>query len=150
MVCPPFGDVECRGRVQYPAFAQQPVFAPSSSEVTVGSLCILFFIICPSCACIVPQSFFLFCCLRRCFSRYKNCSKGFQVPGPSLSQDHCRPRSLWGPLPGGRQDRACSGWFSLVAQTVKFLSTMRETWVRSLGQEDSLEKEMATHSSTLA
>ena len=39
---------------------------------------------------------------------------------------------------------------SLVAQTVKHLSTMRETWVRSLGREDSLEKEMATHSSTLA
>ena len=39
---------------------------------------------------------------------------------------------------------------SLVAQTVKHLSTVRETWVRSLGQEDSLEKEMATHSSTLA
>ena len=33
---------------------------------------------------------------------------------------------------------------------VKHLSTMRETWVRSLGQEDPLEKEMATHSSTLA
>ena len=30
---------------------------------------------------------------------------------------------------------------------VKRLSTMWETWVRSLGQEDSLEKEMATHSS---
>ena len=39
---------------------------------------------------------------------------------------------------------------SLVAQTVKRLSTMWETWVRSLGREDSLEKEMATHSSTLA
>ena len=39
---------------------------------------------------------------------------------------------------------------SLVAQTVKNLSTMQETWVQSLGQEDSLEKEMATHSSTLA
>ena len=34
--------------------------------------------------------------------------------------------------------------------TVKRLSTMRETWVLSLGREDSLEKEMATHSSTLA
>ena len=33
---------------------------------------------------------------------------------------------------------------------VKHLSTMWETWVRSLGGEDSLEKEMATHSSTLA
>ena len=39
---------------------------------------------------------------------------------------------------------------SLVAQTVKRLPAMRETQVRSLGQEDPLEKEMATHSSTLA
>ena len=39
---------------------------------------------------------------------------------------------------------------SLVAQTVKHLPTMWETWVRSLGWEDLLEKEMATHSSTLA
>ena len=38
----------------------------------------------------------------------------------------------------------------LVAQMVKRLLTMQETWVRSLGQEDPLEKEMATHSSTLA
>ena len=37
-----------------------------------------------------------------------------------------------------------------VAQTVKRLSTMGETWVRSLGWEDSLEKEVATGSSTLA
>ena len=35
-------------------------------------------------------------------------------------------------------------------QTVKRLPTVRETWVRSLGQEDPLEKEMATYSSTLA
>ena len=41
-------------------------------------------------------------------------------------------------------------WICLVAQTVKRLPTMWETWVRSLGQEDPLEKEMATHSSTLA
>ena len=39
---------------------------------------------------------------------------------------------------------------SLVAQTVKHLVTMQETQVQSLGQEDLLEKEMATHSSTLA
>ena len=37
-----------------------------------------------------------------------------------------------------------------VAQTVKHLPTMQETRVLSLGQEDPLEKEMATHSSTLA
>ena len=39
---------------------------------------------------------------------------------------------------------------SLVAQTVKHLPAMQETWVRSLGQEHPLEKEIATHSSTLA
>ena len=39
---------------------------------------------------------------------------------------------------------------SLVAQMIKHLPTMPETWVQSLGQEDLLEKEMATHSSILA
>ena len=39
---------------------------------------------------------------------------------------------------------------SLVAQTVKCLPTMKETWVRSLGWEDPLGKEMTTHSSILA
>ena len=41
-------------------------------------------------------------------------------------------------------------WTSLVAQTVKHLSTMQETWVPSLGREDPMEKEMAIHSSTIA
>ena len=41
-------------------------------------------------------------------------------------------------------------WTSLVAQTVKCLPITRETQVQSLGQEDLLEKEMATHSSILA
>ena len=39
---------------------------------------------------------------------------------------------------------------SLVAQTVKNLAAMQETWVPSLGREDPLEKGMATHSSILA
>ena len=39
---------------------------------------------------------------------------------------------------------------SLMAQMVKHLPAMQETWVQSLGQEDPLEKEMATHSSILA
>jgi len=49
-----------------------------------------------------------------------------------------------------------SKWFPLcefsllVAPTVKHLPTVRETWVQSLGWEDLLEKEMATHSTTLA
>ena len=38
----------------------------------------------------------------------------------------------------------------IVAQTVKHLPIMQETKVRSLGREDALEKEMATHSSSLA
>ena len=44
--------------------------------------------------------------------------------------------------------KAC--WDSLVDQRVKRLPAMQETRVRSLGQEDPLEKEMAIHSSTLA
>ena len=39
---------------------------------------------------------------------------------------------------------------SLVAQMIKNPLTMWETWVRSLGWEDPLEEEMATHSSALA
>ena len=41
-------------------------------------------------------------------------------------------------------------WASLVAQLVKNPPAMQETWVRSLGWEDSLEKGKATHSSILA
>ena len=41
-------------------------------------------------------------------------------------------------------------WASLVAQMVKNLPTMRETWIQSLGWEDPLEEDMATHSSILA
>ena len=39
---------------------------------------------------------------------------------------------------------------SLVAQRLKRLPAVQETWVQSLGWEDPLEKEMAAHSSTLA
>ena len=46
-----------------------------------------------------------------------------------------------------RQQRICA---SLVAQTAKNLTAMQETPVQSLGQEDPLEKEMATHSNILA
>ena len=41
-------------------------------------------------------------------------------------------------------------WAFLVAQMVKNLPAIQETWVQSLGWEDSLEEEMATHSSILA
>ena len=43
-----------------------------------------------------------------------------------------------------------NGWASLVAQMVKKLPAVWETWVRSLGWEDPLEKETATDSSILA
>ena len=41
-------------------------------------------------------------------------------------------------------------WASLVAQLVKNLPAMQETWIRSLSWEDPLEKRKATHSSILA
>ena len=47
------------------------------------------------------------------------------------------------------QFKLCTKDTSLVAQTVKRLPTMLETWVQSLGPEDLLEKEMVTHSSIL-
>ena len=57
----------------------------------------------------------------------------------------------WGRSPGEEIDYplhySCT---SLVAQTVKNPPAMWETWVQSLGWEDPLEKEMATHASTLA
>ena len=45
---------------------------------------------------------------------------------------------------------SCGAWASLAAQMGKDLPAMLETWVRSLGRNDPLEKRMATHSSTLA
>ena len=60
-------------------------------------------------------------------------------------------------IPGsGRSSREGRGyplqdsWASLVAQMVKNLPSMWETWVQSLGWEDTLEEGMATHSSILA
>ena len=41
-------------------------------------------------------------------------------------------------------------WASLIAQMVKNLPEMQKTGIRSLGQEDTVEKEMATHSCILA
>ena len=43
-----------------------------------------------------------------------------------------------------------SSWVSLVAQPVKNLPAMQETWVQSPGEEEPLEKGKATHSSILA
>ena len=66
-------------------------------------------------------------------------------------------RSLQGYSPWGCQESDMTEWLhfhfqrnSLVAQMVKSVPEMWETWVRSLGQEDPLDKGMATHSSILA
>ena len=61
-----------------------------------------------------------------------SCSMGNLVPCPGIEP--------WAPYIGA----------SLVAQTVKNLPAMQETWIQSLGDEDPLEKEMATNSSILA
>ena len=51
----------------------------------------------------------------------------------------------------GQEDRSVFSVFRLlVPQMVKNLPAVRETWVRSLHQEDPLEKKMATHSSNVA
>ena len=48
------------------------------------------------------------------------------------------------------QKRLTVFWASLIAQFVNNLPAMQEIWIRFLGQEDTLEKEMATRSSILA
>ena len=55
---------------------------------------------------------------------------------------------LWGGRGGGGGGGGEAG--SLVAEWLNHLPAMQETWVRSLGWEDPLEKEIETHSSTLA
>ena len=49
-----------------------------------------------------------------------------------------------------RQHLDSKKWASLVAQSVKSVPAMKETWVRFLGREDPLEKKMASHSNILA
>ena len=79
------------------------------------------------------------------------------LPGGSNGKASARNVGDQGLIPGlGRSPGEGNGnplqysWASLVAQRLKSLPTMRETWVQSLGREDPLEKEIATHSSILA
>ena len=72
-------------------------------------------------------------------------------PGPELTPEaeivynlYCLPANYHHPLTFKAFEA------SLVAQLVKNLPAVQETWVRFLGWEDLLEKEMATHSSILA
>ena len=72
---------------------------------------------------------------------------GTGQPGGLTSMGSHTVRHDWSDLEAAA---AACPWSSLVAQMVRRLSTMRETWVRSLGWEDPLEKEMAIHSRTIA
>ena len=54
------------------------------------------------------------------------------------------------PPPANSISNCIELWASLVAQRLKHLPAMQETWVRSLGRKDPLEKAMAIHSSILA
>ena len=70
--------------------------------------------------------------------------------GATQSETHSVGRNASPGSAGAGSVLECNLYHSLVAQTVKHLPAMQETWVQSLGWEDPLEKEMATHSSTLA
>ena len=80
--------------------------------------------------------------------------KGF--PGSSAGKESTSTEDTgsipgWGRAPGERIGYPLQySWASLVAQAVKNLPAVRETWVQSLGWEDPLEAGMATHSSVLA
>ena len=70
------------------------------------------------------------------------------LPRKSHEQGSLAGYSPWAHRVG--HDRVTEYVCIVVAQTVKRLSTMRETQVRPVGWEDPLEKEMAIHSSTIA
>ena len=78
-------------------------------------------------------------------------------PGSSAGKESACNTGDPGLIPGSRQSPGEGigyslqySWASLVAQMVKNPPAMQETWIPSLGWEDPLEKEMATHSSLLA
>ena len=78
----------CRDR------ARDPAFAPGTLEVAVGFWPFgALFVICPNCPRVrlflVPYSFFVFCCWKRCLSRCKHCSKGAHAPASlSVNSSH--------------------------------------------------------------
>ena len=78
-------------------------------------------------------------------------------PGSSAGKESACNAGDPGSIPGSRRSTGEGigyplqySWASLRAQLVKNPPTMQETWVRSLGWEDPLEKVKATHSSILA
>ena len=82
---------------------------------------------------------------RNSMKRQKDMTPEVQPP-----RSECVQIRYWGRVEGSENDTQLWMWDSLVAQMIKRLPTMWDTRVWSLGWEDPLEKEMATHSSTLA
>ena len=79
------------------------------------------------------------------------------LPGSSASKESACDAGDSSTIPGLRSSPGEGidyslqySWACLVAETVKNLSTLQETWVQSLGWEDPLAEGMATHSSILA
>ena len=96
-------------------------------------------------------------CWRGCGKKEPFCIAGVGFPGGSDCKESICNAGDAGSISGlGRSPGEGIGyllqysWASLVAQMVKDLPAMWETWVQSLGWEDPLEKGMATHSSILA
>jgi len=97
--------------------------------------------------------------------KFGACNRGPSLNGKYIGGKHklwqalfsWAPKSLWTETAAMKLKDACSSeeklwqtWASLGAQMVKRLPAMWETWVQSLSWKNSLEKEMATHSSILA
>ena len=83
--------------------------------------------------------------------------KEWSFPDSSVGKEPACNAGDPGSIPGSRRSTGEGigyplhySWASLVAQLVRNPPAMRETWVQSLGCEDPLEKEKATHSSILA
>ena len=83
--------------------------------------------------------------------------KEWSFPDSSVGKEPACDAGDPGSTPGSRRSTGEGigyplhySWASLVAQLVRNPPAMRETWVQSLGCEDPLEKEKATHSSILA
>ena len=74
---------------------------------------------------------------------------GIKLRSPALQADSL-PTELRGKIIKKLALGIWINWASLMAQTVKNLPAMWETWIQSLGREDPLEEGMATHSSILA
>ena len=86
--------------------------------------------------------------------RFKHQHKSCGFPGSSAGKESACNAGDSGSIPGSGRSAGEErdyplqySWASLVAQLVKNLPAMQETWVQSLGWEDPLEKGMATHSS---